>query len=111
MMIFFSERKELEKQYYEWIKANGVADQPNCVIAFLEINGLLQNQKIHEKAGIIKSKPTNFDKITSSADVLLDFLDKHTDFCTLDRCKECHDFNTIGCRECIRKWLQEECEE
>lgn len=51
---------------------------------------------------------TNFDKITSSVDVLLDFLDKHTDFCTVDRCKECHDFNTMGCRECIRQWLQEE---
>ena len=65
---------------------------------------------ISRKHMVVK-KPTNFDKITSSADVLLDFLDKHTDFCTVDRCKECHDFATMGCRECIRQWLQEECKD
>ena len=43
-MVWFSERKELEKQYYEWIKENGIADQPNSVIAFLEINGLLKDE-------------------------------------------------------------------
>jgi hypothetical protein len=54
---------------------------------------------------------TNYEKITSSVDVLVEFLDKHTDFCTVDRCKECHDFNTMGCKECIRQWLEQESKE
>lgn len=56
-----------------------------------------------------RTKPTNFDKITSSVDVLVEFLDKNTDFCTVDRCKECsHDYI---CKDCIKQWLEQECEE
>ena len=107
-MIWFSERKELEKQYYEWIKENGIADQPNSVIAFLEINGLLQNEKVHEKAGIVKSKPkTNFDKIVSSVESLVEFFETNGLSCDNNAAKnrKCH---RQGCTVCLKEWLQQE---
>ena len=96
--------KVLCDEIIEYAKEQGITD------LFLIDEEFLKSALLHEIERREKPK-TNFDKITSSVDVLLDFLDKHTDFCTVDRCKECHDFNTMGCRECIRQWLQEECEQ
>ena len=114
-MVWFSERKELEKQYYEWIKENGIADQPNSVVAFLEINGLLNDKKVHEKAGIVKPQPkTNYDNITESVESLAEFVYKVRFNCALsdygcDYCllKELGDSNKTN----IKEWLQKECED
>ena len=113
-MVWFSERKELEKQYYEWIKENGIADQPNSMIAFLEINGLLKDEKVHEKAGIAKPKPrTNFDKIAENEGTLADFLGK---IMICDDCPVRLQYNTCKCSasspcpQIIKEWLQKECE-
>lgn len=106
-MVWFSERKELEKQYYEWIKENGIADQPNSVIAFLEINSLLKDEKIHEKVGIVKSKPTNYDKITESVESLANYIENYTMF-WWKKCDQCKTYD--HCNECIKEWLQKECD-
>lgn len=42
-MIWFPERKQIEKMYYQWLEDNPtVKDSPFNVITFLEINGLLK---------------------------------------------------------------------
>lgn len=113
-MIFFSERKELEKQYYEWIKENGIADQPNSVIAFLEIHGIINYKKAREKAGIIKLKPqTNFDKITQNEEALAEFLAKIMicDDCPIRlQSNTCKYTPSSPCSTIIKEWLQKESE-
>ena len=39
--VFFSDRPEIERAFNEWADKNGVAKVPNALVAFLEINGLL----------------------------------------------------------------------
>ena len=109
-MVWFSERKELEKQYYEWIKENGIADQPNSVIAFLEINGLLKDEKIHEKVGVVKSKPTNFDKITESVENLAEFLAPRIICADCPYWKNRNCVASLPCEEALQEWLQKECD-
>ena len=113
-MVWFSERKELEKQYYEWIKENGIADQPNSVVAFLEINGLLNDKKVHEKAGIVKVKKTNFDLITESAEAFADWIfESYTNVPETVPCTDenCETTDRMDCKKCFIKWLQKECEQ
>lgn len=40
-IVFFSDRLEIERAFNEWADKNGVAKVPNALVAFLEINGLL----------------------------------------------------------------------
>ena len=40
-MVFYSDRLEIERAFNEWADKNGVAKVPNALVAFLEINGLL----------------------------------------------------------------------
>ncbi len=47
-MIWFSGRKKLENKYKEWIKENNIADTSFNVITFLEIQGLLSEDKIKD---------------------------------------------------------------
>lgn len=47
-MISFSHRIKLEKDFLEWAKENGVANVPNSVIAFLQINNLLNEDAVIE---------------------------------------------------------------
>lgn len=44
-MVFFSDRLEIERAFNEWADKNGVAKVPNVLVAFLEINGLLNTGK------------------------------------------------------------------
>ena len=48
--MWFSQRKQLEDKYYEWIKEHGVKDCPMSVIAFLDLNGYLVEDKPKKKA-------------------------------------------------------------
>ncbi len=51
-MIWFTERKQLEDKYYEWIKSNKetieLKDCPFNVIVFLDAYNLLDENKIKE---------------------------------------------------------------
>ncbi len=112
-MFFFSERKALENQYYEWINENGIADQPNSVMAFLDIHGIINHKKARKKAEINKPYPkTNFDKITESVEALSEYIYDHTD-CYCDAYgKTCNGESTSAeiCKINIIEWLQKECE-
>ena len=44
-MVFYSDRLEIERAFNEWADKNGVAKVPNSLVAFLEINGLLNTWK------------------------------------------------------------------
>lgn len=43
--VFYSDRIEIERAFNEWAEENGVAKVPNALVAFLEINGLLNTEK------------------------------------------------------------------
>ena len=40
-IVFYSDRLEIERAFNEWADKNRVAKVPNALVAFLEINGLL----------------------------------------------------------------------
>lgn len=42
----FTERKIIEKEFLKWAEQNNVADTPNNVIAYLEMNRLLNMNEI-----------------------------------------------------------------
>ena len=44
-IVFYSDRLEIERAFNEWADKNGVAKVPNALVAFLEINGLLNTWK------------------------------------------------------------------
>lgn len=44
-IVFYSDRLEIERAFNEWADKNGVAKVPNALVAFLEINGLLNTGK------------------------------------------------------------------
>lgn len=44
-IVFYSDRLEIERAFNEWADKNGVAKVPNALVAFLEINGLLNTEK------------------------------------------------------------------
>lgn len=44
-IVFYSDRLEIERAINEWVDKNGVAKVPNALVAFLEINGLLNTEK------------------------------------------------------------------
>lgn len=44
-IVFYSDRLEIERAFNEWADKNGVAKVPNTLVAFLEINGLLNTEK------------------------------------------------------------------
>lgn len=45
-MLMFSHRLQIEELYLKWIKENGVADKPNSLIAYMEVNGWLNEERI-----------------------------------------------------------------
>jgi len=106
-MFFFSERKALENQYYEWIKENGIADQPNSVMAFLDIHGIINHKKAREKAGVNKLYPkNNFDRITENEEALAKWvLDT---YCCVPPDMPCNSNCDKDCGECFKEWLQKE---
>ena len=48
-MIWFTQRKMIEEAFNEWADKNGVAKVPNAVVAFLEINGCLDEDAVNKK--------------------------------------------------------------
>ena len=48
-MIWFSQRMAIERAFNEWAEQNGIAKKPNSLVVFLEINGCLNEEKVHEK--------------------------------------------------------------
>lgn len=55
-MLWFNNRRKVEALYYEWIQKNGVADTPMSLIAFMQIKGWLNEEKILEEI----SKPAEY---------------------------------------------------
>lgn len=47
-MLFFSHRRKLETLFLKWCKENGVATVPMSFVAFLQINGLINEDKALE---------------------------------------------------------------
>lgn len=56
-MIWFSQRKAIEDAFNKWAEENGVAKVPNAVVAFLQINGCLNEDAIMERFAAKKLKP------------------------------------------------------
>ena len=48
-MIWFTQRKMIEEAFNAWADENGVAKVPNAVVAFLEIQGCLDEDAVNEK--------------------------------------------------------------
>lgn len=51
-MLFFSQRKKLGDLYLEWIEKNGILDCPLSMVSFMQINGLLNENKAREMLGL-----------------------------------------------------------
>lgn len=47
-MIYFSQRKKLGEMYKQWIVDNRVYDCPSSVVDFLQVKGLLNENRIHK---------------------------------------------------------------
>lgn len=45
-MILFSQRMEIERRFLDWCAQNGVAVKPNSLVAFMEINGWLNEEAV-----------------------------------------------------------------
>jgi hypothetical protein len=66
-------------------------------------------EKGWEKAGVNKPYPkTNFDRITESVESLARYIENYTMF-WWKKCDQCETYD--HCNECIKEWLQKECEE
>lgn len=59
-MVLFSQRMQIEKAFNDWTRINHVARVPSSVVAFLEINGCLDEEAIHKAFPVEeKSNETN----------------------------------------------------
>lgn len=57
-MIWFTQRKMIEEAFNAWADENGVAKVPNAVVAFLEIQGCLDEDAVNWKFPMgVKLKP------------------------------------------------------
>lgn len=45
-MILFSQRMEIERRFLAWCAQNGVAVKPNSLVAFMEMNGWLNEEAV-----------------------------------------------------------------
>ena len=45
-ILLFKDRLYIERLYNRWIECTGVANSPSSVVAFMSINGWLNEQKI-----------------------------------------------------------------
>ena len=48
-MIWFSQRMAIERAFNEWAEENGIAKQPNSLVAFLQINDCLDEEQVYKK--------------------------------------------------------------
>ena len=51
-MILFSQRHEIERQFYKWCEENGAANCPMNVVAFMQGKGWLNEEKIRNDVPI-----------------------------------------------------------
>lgn len=53
ILLFFSDRMKLERIFYKWARSQTpmVKECPNSLIAFLEGNGLLNEEKVRQFIG------------------------------------------------------------
>lgn len=47
-MLLFSQRCKLQELFLKWCAENDVANTPMSVFAFLQINGLINEEKVNE---------------------------------------------------------------
>lgn len=59
ILLFFSDRLKLEKMFYKWARSQTpmVKECPNSLIAFLEGNGLLNEEKVRHFI-MVENAPT-----------------------------------------------------
>jgi hypothetical protein len=82
---------------------------------FLIDEEFVKSALIHERdlrsplyqKGVVKKPPTNFDRITESVESLADIMDNYR-WCPYFCNSTCD--SEIECIECIKEWLQKECE-
>lgn len=65
---------------------------------------------IDKLANMVEIKKTNFDRITENEEALAEYISSLARKCTFRDCskEECAKFE---CKDCIKEWLQKECEE
>lgn len=45
-MVLFTQRMQIEELFLNWCKENGVAEKPNALVAFMQINNWLNEEQI-----------------------------------------------------------------
>lgn len=58
-IVFYSDRLQIERAFNEWAEKYGVVKMPNALVAFLEINGLLNTEKTVKWCRARKQKRIN----------------------------------------------------
>lgn len=54
-MILFTQRMQIENLYLNWCKENGVADKPNSLVTFMQINDWLNEEQIMADLNLVDS--------------------------------------------------------
>ena len=77
-MTVFSQRLKMEALFNKWCEENGIVKRPQNVIAFLDINGLIDEEKFHE---FLKEHSTDGHAVWNNNDVELDLFvyNNHTE--------------------------------
>ncbi len=58
-MMLFSQRMEIERLFLEWCEQNKVAPKPNSLVAFMSINGWLNEDAITRDVPFKKLEATD----------------------------------------------------
>lgn len=66
-MIYFSDRLALAKLYDKWVDDEKISRCPETVISFLQISGLLNEEKAETFLDEYESKPKRVDNGEASA--------------------------------------------
>lgn len=122
-MAIFSERRSIAKKFEEWAVKNNIAKNPEGLIAYLEIEGLLRTEKEKDKAealkesaelGLMELSPDMAETLKKASLAFkreIAMGTKHSTF-GLDICNACGKmvgFNAIYCEHCGQK-LKEQIE-
>lgn len=60
-MLFFNKRRELERQYYDWIRDGNIKDCPFSVITFMDAYELIDEEKVTKFLEIFGGEYENSD--------------------------------------------------
>lgn len=58
-MMLFSQRMEIERRFLEWCERNKVAPKPNSLVAFMSINGWLNEDAVTRDVPFKKLEATD----------------------------------------------------